>query len=75
MEKLEFFAYYLKDNKVIGMSSVNADPVVADFANLLYEGKTLTEKDINTDPFGWMKNKPKDVLTRFQDSFLVDVKA
>lgn len=57
------------------MSSVNADPVVADFANLLYEGKTLTEEEINADPFGWMRNKPKDVLTRFQDSFLVDVKA
>lgn len=55
------------------MSSGNADPVVADFANLLYEGKTLTEEEINADPFGWMKNKPKDVLTRFQNSFLVNV--
>jgi len=44
---------------------------VADFANLLYEGKILTEEEINTDPFGWMKNKPKDI-TRFQESFLVD---
>ncbi|XP_072746767.1 apoptosis-inducing factor 3 isoform X2 [Anoplolepis gracilipes] len=75
LDKLEFFAYYLKDSKVIGMSSVNADPVVADFANLLYEEKILTEEEINTDPFGWMRNKPKDALTRFQDSFLVDVKA
>ncbi|XP_011251245.1 apoptosis-inducing factor 3 isoform X2 [Camponotus floridanus] len=73
LDKLEFFAYYFKDSKVIGMSSGNADPVVADFANLLYEGKTLTEEEINADPFGWMRNKPKDVLTRFQDSFLVDV--
>lgn len=75
LDKLEFFAYYLKDGKVIGISSVNADPVAADFANMLYEGKMLTEEEINTDPFGWMKNKPKNVSTRFQESFLVDVQA
>ncbi|XP_018343990.1 PREDICTED: apoptosis-inducing factor 3-like isoform X1 [Trachymyrmex septentrionalis] len=73
LDKLEFFAYYLKGGKVIAISSVNADPVVADFANSLYEGKTLTEEEINTDPFGWMRTKPKDVSTRFQESFLVDV--
>ncbi|XP_014486013.1 PREDICTED: apoptosis-inducing factor 3 isoform X2 [Dinoponera quadriceps] len=73
LDNLEFFAYHLKGGKVIGMSSVNADPVVSDFANLLYEGKVLTEEEINADPFGWMRNKPKDVLTRFKDSILVDV--
>ncbi|KAG5331925.1 AIFM3 factor, partial [Acromyrmex charruanus] len=72
LDKLEFFAYYLKGGKVIGISSVNADPVVADFANLLYEGKILTEEEINTDPFGWMRNKPTNALTRFQESFLVN---
>ncbi|KAL6426419.1 hypothetical protein ACFW04_009121 [Cataglyphis niger] len=75
LDKLEFFAYYIKDSKVIGMSSVNADPIVSNFANLLYEEKTLTEEEINMDPFGWIRNKPKDALTRFKDSFLVDVKA
>lgn len=74
MDKLEFFAYYLKDGKVIGISSVNADPVVSDFANMLYEGKILTEEEINTDPFGWMRNKPV-LLTRFQKSILVNVQA
>ncbi|XP_011055207.1 PREDICTED: apoptosis-inducing factor 3-like [Acromyrmex echinatior] len=72
LDKLEFFAYNLKGGKVIGISSVNADPVVADFANLLYEGKILTEEEINTDPFGWMRNKPKNLSTRFQESFLVN---
>lgn len=60
---------------MIGMSSVGADPVVSDFANLLYEGRTLTEEEINADPFGWMKNQPKDASTRFQNSFLVEVNA
>ncbi|XP_011684461.1 PREDICTED: apoptosis-inducing factor 3-like isoform X2 [Wasmannia auropunctata] len=74
LDKLEWIAYYLKDGKVIGISSVNADPVVSDFANMLYEGKTLTEEEINKDPFGWMRNKPKEV-TRFQESRLVDAQA
>ncbi|XP_011880093.1 PREDICTED: apoptosis-inducing factor 3 isoform X2 [Vollenhovia emeryi] len=75
LDKLEFFAYYFKDGKVIGISSVNADPVASDFANMLYEGRTLTEEEINKDPFGWMRNKPKDVSTRFQESLLISVQA
>lgn len=73
LDKLEFFAYYFKNGKVIGMSSVSADPVVSDFANMLYEGRTLTEEEINKNPFGWMKNEPKDVSNRFQDSILIEV--
>ncbi|XP_039305137.1 apoptosis-inducing factor 3 isoform X5 [Solenopsis invicta] len=75
LDKLEIIAYYLKDGKVIGIGTVNADPAAADFANMLYEGKILTEEEINADPFGWMKNKPKDVSTRFQESILVNVQA
>ncbi|OAD60226.1 Apoptosis-inducing factor 3 [Eufriesea mexicana] len=71
LENLEFFAYYMKDDKVIAMSSVGADPVVADFANFLYEGMTLTETDINKDAFGWMRNKPKDLQNRFQNESIV----
>ncbi|XP_076644310.1 apoptosis-inducing factor 3 isoform X2 [Halictus rubicundus] len=66
LEKFEFFAYYIKDGKVIAMSSVGADPVVSDFANFLYEGKSLTEIMINHNPFGWIRNKPKDLVERFQ---------
>lgn len=72
---LEFFAYYLRNGKVIAMSSVNADPVVSNFANILYEGRILTEEEINADPLGWMRNKPKDASTRFKDNILIDVKA
>nr|XP_012141313.1 PREDICTED: apoptosis-inducing factor 3-like isoform X2 [Megachile rotundata] len=66
LENLEFFAYYFKDGQVIAMSSSGADPVVADFANLLHEGQSLTEAEINKNPFGWIRNKPKDFQTRFQ---------
>lgn len=75
LDKLEFIAYYLKDGKVIGISSVNADPVAADFANMLYEGKILTEEEINANPFSWIRNKPRDLSTRFQESFLINAQA
>ncbi|XP_043250237.1 apoptosis-inducing factor 3 isoform X3 [Colletes gigas] len=67
LENFEFFALYIKDGKVIAMSSVGADPVVSDFANFLYEGKTLTEEMIDKSPFGWIQNKPKNLLERFQN--------
>ncbi|XP_034181673.2 apoptosis-inducing factor 3 isoform X2 [Osmia lignaria lignaria] len=66
LENLEFFAYYIKDNKIIAMSSTGADPIVAYYANLLHEGKSLTEGEIMKNPLSWIKNKPKDLLNRFQ---------
>lgn len=44
------------------MSSVGRDPIVADFANLLYEGKILTREEVEKNPTGWMRNIPKDML-------------
>jgi len=41
---------------------------------MLYEGKILTEEEIKTNPFGWIKNKPVLLSTRFQEN-LVDVQA
>lgn len=66
LENLQYFAYYVKDGKIIAMSSVGADPVVADFANLLAQKQTLTEDDIKNNPFGWMQNKTKDLINKFQ---------
>lgn len=75
LENLEFFAYYIKDNKIIAMSSTGADPIVADFANLLHEGKSLTEDEIMKNPFGWIRNKPKDLLNRFQNEYATNPQA
>uniref|UniRef100_V9IID7 Uncharacterized protein n=2 Tax=Apis cerana TaxID=7461 RepID=V9IID7_APICE len=54
------------------MSSVAADPIVSDFANFLYEKKTLTETEINRDPFNWIRNKPKDLQIRFRNEIIVN---
>ena len=72
LENLEFFAYYIKDGKVIAISSIGADPIAADFANFLHEGNILTEAEVNQDPFGWIRNKPKDLETRFKTETVVD---
>ncbi|XP_053986033.1 apoptosis-inducing factor 3 isoform X2 [Hylaeus volcanicus] len=72
LENLEFFAYYIKDGKIIAMSSVGADPVVSDFANFLYEGNSLTDEMVDKNPFGWMRTKPKDLVERFQNVSIVD---
>ncbi|XP_014213817.1 apoptosis-inducing factor 3 isoform X2 [Copidosoma floridanum] len=60
LEDLKFFAYYIKSGEVVAMSSLGTDPIVADFANNVYEGKVLTEEEIEKDPIGWMRHKPKD---------------
>jgi len=73
VDKLEFFSFHIHEGKVIGVSSVCADPVVSDFANLLNEGRTLTEEQIEADPFCWIQNKPKDISTRFQDCTLISI--
>lgn len=62
LENFKFFAYHIKDGKVIAMSSVGSDPLVSEFANFIYEGKSVTEKEIDKDPTGWMKNKHLAVL-------------
>ncbi|XP_071871228.1 apoptosis-inducing factor 3 isoform X1 [Bombus fervidus] len=72
LENLEFFAYYIKDGKVIAISSIGADPIASDFANFLHEGNILTEAEVNQDPFGWIRNKPKDLESRFKTETIVD---
>ncbi|XP_033207120.1 apoptosis-inducing factor 3 isoform X2 [Belonocnema kinseyi] len=62
LEDFKFFAYYFKDGKVIAMSSVGRDPIVSDFANLLNEGRLLTQEEVEKCPTEWMRSKPKDML-------------
>ncbi|KAK0096154.1 hypothetical protein PV326_006299 [Microctonus aethiopoides] len=62
LDELKFFAYYIKDGKVIAMSSAGTDPIVSDFAEYIHEGKTLTQEEIERDPIAWIRNKPVNVL-------------
>ena len=50
----KFAAFYMKNDTAMAVATVMMDPVAADFANLLLEGKTLARADLSTS--GW-RNK------------------
>lgn len=62
VEDMSFIAYHINEGKVVAMSSVGRDPVVADYGNYLYEGNRLTEAEITKNPYGWMRNRLKNEL-------------
>ncbi|XP_072163491.1 apoptosis-inducing factor 3-like [Diadema setosum] len=45
-DELKFVAYYLKDEVVTAVASMNSDPVVSQFAELLASGQELTKSEI-----------------------------
>lgn len=56
LEELKFAAFYFdNDGKTTAMASIQRDPVVAQFAEFLAQGKTLTKTQVMEDPFGWIK--------------------
>jgi len=42
----KFAAYYLKDGVVMAVATLMMDPLAADFANLLMDGRKLTKEDL-----------------------------
>lgn len=54
VEEHKFVAYYLKDDKVIAISSCGLDPIVSQFAELLHQGKSLYRKDIENNSTEWI---------------------
>lgn len=56
VKDLKFLAFYLQNDRVIGMSSCNMDPYVSKFAENLAEGKKLFRKDLEGgDMLAWAK--------------------
>lgn len=56
VNELKFVAFYFnEEGKVISMASCQRDPIVAQFAELLSQGKSLHSKDLEVDPFAWTK--------------------
>ncbi|CAG5044368.1 unnamed protein product [Parnassius apollo] len=57
INELKFVIFFFdKSDKVIAVASCMRDPVVSQFAELLYQGKSLHKKDLKEDPFAWTKN-------------------
>lgn len=52
-DKLQFVAYYLRNDKVVAVATMNNDPIAAKFASLLYANKTLTKDELTSDSKEW----------------------
>ena len=44
--KYQFVAYYVKDNKVLAVCSMNADPAVSTAAELMYQKKMPSGEEV-----------------------------
>lgn len=54
---LKFVIFFFNESdKVIAVASCMRDPVVAQFAEFIHQGKSLYKKDLKDDPFAWTKN-------------------
>lgn len=56
VSKFKFVAFFLKDGVVVAACTCGRDPVVSQFAELLAQGKTLTEDALKEDPLAWTKD-------------------
>ncbi|XP_072934553.1 apoptosis-inducing factor 3-like [Epargyreus clarus] len=57
VDELKFVIFFFDESdKVNAVASCMRDPVVSQFAELLYQGKSLYKKDLKDDPFAWTKN-------------------
>ncbi|KAL4711842.1 hypothetical protein ACJJTC_006011 [Scirpophaga incertulas] len=54
---LKFVIFFFNESdKVIAVASCMRDPVVSQFGEFLYQGKSLYRKDLKDDLFAWTKN-------------------
>ncbi|XP_041457152.1 apoptosis-inducing factor 3-like isoform X2 [Lytechinus variegatus] len=53
LDELRFVAYYIKDDIVVAMASMNSDPIVSQFAEVLASGRELNKSEIQSDPSQW----------------------
>lgn len=57
VDALKFVIFFFDESeKVIAVASCMRDPVVSQFAEFLYQGKSLYKKDLKDDRFAWTKN-------------------
>lgn len=49
-EERKFSAFFVKDDKVLAVCSLNSDPVVAQAAELMYQGKMPSGSQLKEDP-------------------------
>lgn len=61
VDDLRFVAFYFDESgKVVAMTACQRDPVISQFAEYLFQGKTLHANDLSPDPFGWVRCVAKE---------------
>ncbi|KAK3084850.1 hypothetical protein FSP39_020165 [Pinctada imbricata] len=53
LDALKFVAYYTKGEEVVAVASLNFDPIVAQAAEYMYSGKTISKKEVQESPDAW----------------------
>ncbi|XP_068122105.1 apoptosis-inducing factor 3-like [Hyperolius riggenbachi] len=51
LEELKFLAFYLKDNVVIAVASMNFDPIVSQVAEILLSGRRIAKEEVTTENY------------------------
>lgn len=46
--------FFIKENKAVAVASLNHDPIVAKFAELLFNGKSLSKLDVTNKSNEWL---------------------
>ncbi|KAM6933939.1 apoptosis inducing factor mitochondria associated 4 [Xenentodon cancila] len=55
VEERKFLAFYIKDEEVVAAASLMFDPVVAQVAELMAQGKVLTKAQAQADDLNWLQ--------------------
>uniref|UniRef100_A0AAJ7SM66 Apoptosis-inducing factor 3 n=1 Tax=Petromyzon marinus TaxID=7757 RepID=A0AAJ7SM66_PETMA len=55
LDELRFIAYYIKNEDVVAVASMNWDPVVSHFAEVMNSGGTVTRRDVESSDLPWVK--------------------
>ncbi|XP_078536284.1 apoptosis-inducing factor 3-like [Lissotriton helveticus] len=54
-EELTFLAFYIKDDIVVAIASMNFDPAVAQVAEMLLSGRKISREEAQSEDLSWMK--------------------
>ncbi|XP_048468596.1 apoptosis inducing factor mitochondria associated 4 isoform X2 [Rhincodon typus] len=54
-DELKFVAFYIKEDKVVAVASLNYDPVVAQVAEVLASGKTISKHEAQDEQMPWLQ--------------------
>ncbi|XP_041097183.1 apoptosis inducing factor mitochondria associated 4 isoform X2 [Polyodon spathula] len=55
VEEMKFLAFYIKDDVVVAVASLNFDPSVSQVAEIMASGRTISKAQAKSDDMSWLK--------------------